>query len=528
MKKASMLVLSLLVLAAFAMVACTEGDSNEVKGYKNPKKLTTEWQIFYLKVVDASRPDGAKNLNGLERFHFHYNVSTYGEAKAGLEIQKIFTSSTMSATIPANATIVVDYTQTDPDVNTYDPSFADANRIGDVVKQMEVGTSSGRVTTSTLPDDIQKWDTKDEWKYLGNVGSGALADTVYVGFVMRNVSAAATGERINIICEGSTLQGGAAGGKGTFQLWQWFGLDYGYTPPVVEPDEDDDIVNEWTTVYKSIPADVQILSFHVGTGSVQIQKIFVVNGSGTEIPMFDFTKTPAYNATDFWWGADSVDSLITDGMYVLESEGDYKGGARFGSGLIVDNPKVGFVIKSPKGLGDARFLFEIDGTPATIVDTVRFSDLINAEIVSGFNFTEWTAAWLQVIEGKNTFNFHANDCYIEIQKILINDSATMTGATVLFDFTAPEVSGDESGIPYWWANYWGQEFVKDGRYIHDVEGGWVYGGGFATNQSFNYIGYIFKTNTEGLAGLGDFRVEQAYDGDADVKNFKTFTFENLK
>jgi hypothetical protein len=143
---------------------------------------------------------------------------------------------------------------------------------------------------------------------------------------------------------------------------------------------------------------------------------------------------------------------------------------------------------------------------------------------SDIDFTQWNVAWAPWGGGVD-FGFHAENCYIEIQKILINSTKTSTGATVLFDFALPEVHGDESGTPYWWANFWGDGFISDGLYKHTAEGGYAYGGGFASGQTIVYIGFVFRTNTVSIDGVGNFRFMKV---DHDTILLRDMEFEVLE
>jgi hypothetical protein len=195
--------LSTLLMAMAFMTGCSNGDPDEKEEeYKNPTTLTTEWQTFYIKSVDADRT-GAPNLTGLERWHFHNN--TTDGSSIGMEIQKVFVSSTKSAGTPGDATMVVDFTlgadATDYNVNVYDTTFA-------------VGTTTdGKWSTGV--------QTVSDYQYLGNIGTPVGADAVYWGFVVRNVSDAARADTINVESTGANLDAGSAK---ILSLATWFGI----------------------------------------------------------------------------------------------------------------------------------------------------------------------------------------------------------------------------------------------------------------------------------------------------------------
>jgi hypothetical protein len=196
--------LSALLMAMAFMTGCSDGGTPEEEDgeYKNPTALTTEWQTFYIKSVDAGRAD-APNLTGLERWHFHNN--TNDGSSIGMEIQKVFVSSTKSAEVPSDATIIVDFTlgsePTDYNVNVYDTTFA-------------VGTTiEGKWSTGV--------QTSPEYQYLGNIGTPAGTDAVYWGFVIRNVSDVAKADTINVESHGEALDTGSAK---ILSLATWFGI----------------------------------------------------------------------------------------------------------------------------------------------------------------------------------------------------------------------------------------------------------------------------------------------------------------
>jgi len=372
MKKASKLLWVLLPLAMTILMfsACrTDGPEDEdVGGWKNPSKITTAWQTFYLKSVDDSRPGNTKDLSGLQRWHFHNN--TY-DAPIGLEIQKIFVSPTLPAdgaapnTLPSGAQIVVDFTQgTSWNVSTIDAPFTEIQGTANTAGDPLIWTiADGKATTGERNDTV--------YEYLGNVSSALFVDTVYIGFVMRNVSATATAETIRMGGDGATLQA-----KGIITIAEWFALDYEIETPPPEETDDRDILNDWVTAYYETKENPQALEFHVNNGSVVIQKIFVndIRDEAGATVLFDFTDDPAYDGDNFWWGADSLDDFISGGSYVLESDGDYVGAGRFGSGLLQDAVYIGFVIKSEDGLGDTRIRLG-KGDPFEEIEVIRFSAL---------------------------------------------------------------------------------------------------------------------------------------------------------
>jgi len=494
------------------LVAITAPPQKKKTTDLNPEHITTEWQVFYIKAVDASRPDGTKNLTGLERWHFHNN--TY-DGPIGIEIQKIFVSETAEkGKIPTGAQMVVDYTIEDHDVNTYDPAFS------------ETGVWSftdGKASTGVREDKA--------YKYLGNVGTSAGASTVYWGFVIKNVSETATAESIRMGGDGSTLQN-----KGIIPLATWFGLK-DEVPEVTEPPAPPEFVDEWKTVWIHLSDDTEIMEFHVNTGYVEIQKIIGsdIDSEDGAFVAFDFTATPTHDNDNFYWGADDLDAFVSGGAYVLSSSGDYKAGGRFGAEM--GGMYVGFVLRSPTanelGLGDARIrVGKSDGDNFVEIEVVRFSALEEG----GFDLTEWMIAWVEIDSSDDfpdTVHFHGGQwnigsAYIEIQKIFINTSKSLYEAVYLFDYTddPPYTLADDGGNLYW-TDLGGRD--DDGLYVYenDDETSYQYGGGFGTpaigDNEATYMGFVIKTKTKGKSGLGDFRVAIGVP----VTAFKDMEFEPL-
>jgi hypothetical protein len=492
MKRTSKLLWTLLLAAitAIALVGCgSAGDSPALTGL-NPEHITTDWQVFYIKAVDASRPDGTKNLTGLERWHFHNN--TY-DGPIGIEIQKIFVSETAEkGKIPAGAQMVVDFTLDDPNVEVYDPPFTETG----------VWTiANGKASTGAREDK--------GYKYLGNVGTSIGASTVYWGFVIKNVSATATAESIRMGGDGATLQN-----KGIIPLATWFGLKDDVTEPI-EPPSPPEFVDEWKTVWIHLSDDTEIMEFHVNTGYVEIKKILGgdVDSEDDAFVAFDFSATPTHDNDNFYWGADDLDAFVSGGNYVLSSGGDYKAGGRFGAAM--GGKYIGFVLRSPTanelGLGDTRIrVGKVVDEAFVEIEVVRFSALEEG----GFDLTEWMVAWVEIEGSPDAVHFHGGawnlgPSYVEIQKIFISTSKSMDDAVYLFDFTddPPYSTGD--GTLLYWADLGGR--ADEGLYVYtNDDGAYQYGGGFGTpaisDNNAVYMGFFIKTNTKGKSGLGDFRV----------------------
>jgi hypothetical protein len=514
MKKASRIVGLLLPLVmAVVVLGCPTGDGGETQDtYQNPKALTTEWQTFYIKNVDPARTD-APDLTGIERWHFHNN--TY-DGPIGIEIQKIFVSSTKSAGVPKGATMVVDYTLDAPDVNVYDPAFTESGI------WTKTSGADGKATTGTRNDT--------DYKYLGNIGTSVGASTVYWGFVMRNVSATAKADSINMQCTGATMTTG--NNNKILRIAQWFGLDSASDFEEDEEEEDEPVVvGNWTPVYYDYSAldGPGIIALHLDNGSnpaeIRIQKIFLSDAkseAGAKV-LVDFTQTSSFNNDDFWWGADSF-GTITNNEYVLATtDGTYVAGARFAPKDLGTYKYIGFIIKSATGLGDARFQPQKDeGGSAVDLATVRFDSLLSEE--PEIDLSNWTPAYLHLTGDLDTavnhFFFHVNTGIVEIQKVLVNTAKSMDGAITVLDFTRSD--GTNSSFPHLITGYnYGidgalitEGGTANGRYSLAGTGDYIYGGDFASGAAYDNSAtyWIFVIKTAG-SGLGDVRLEPAKSDD---------------
>jgi hypothetical protein len=160
----------------------------------DPTELTTSFQTFYLNLGDF-----ISDVGSINRFHIN-NLSAHA---AGFEIQKIFVSTTKSAT---GATVVYDFTL----------GTTDAACKGDAY-DVSGGTLTGTAwSTGELPAGT----------YVGTFASGAgwdtaqTSSTVYWGFVVKNFSPTVTGDDITL--EAWDGGGGVLVQAHTFA--DWFGL----------------------------------------------------------------------------------------------------------------------------------------------------------------------------------------------------------------------------------------------------------------------------------------------------------------
>jgi len=287
-------------------------------------------------------------------------------------------------------------------------------------------------------------------------------------------------------------------------------------PEIVEPPPPPVFVEDWTTVYYEITdAATDTLEFHVNKGYVEIQKIFVnsVDDPDGAVVLLDFTTDPPTvdaSVTDREAGGE----VVAGEKYVLTSDGDYVFGGKFKSALFATNSYIGFVIKSSEddsalGLDDARILLK-KGT--TEIITVRFSALDEG----GFDFTEWTPAYFDLdkygLDGSfDRFHFHANNWdgggFVEIQKILVNDSKSLTGATTVLDFT--QADPKVAAYDYWFQTV-EDDGTADGRIImdgtiSDYQGN--FGSGAASDNDATYWIFIVRTTSKSKSDMGDIRFE---------------------
>ena len=473
MKKASKLLWALLSLAMAAfMLGCPTNVDDEDDGYQNPTQITSEWQTFYIKMVDSNRPVGTQDLTGLEAFHMHGNSLT--DVTVGLEIQKIFVSNTKSAEVPRDATMIVDFsadTITELIGNgLYWENFSGA---GDprVTPNPNVTLANGVAKINDIALQANPDSDLDKDIYFAGLGTNkiAAAAPVYWGFVLRNTSETANPALIDMDATGSTMKGkGDIVGQMTPRLFlsEWFGLDGAVPEKPADPEKPAKagvVVQDWTTVYFHMEeAGAQVLGLWGGEGSVEIQKIFLnttAAETGTElVTLFDFTQETAYDGTNFWWGADSMGNVV-DGSYVM----DGNAGGRWGSPKLgTANQYIGFTIKSADGLGNTRFMLQKAGDADYA--TVRF-DSILPDIVE-----DWTTVYYLIEkDAKPTIFKIAGDIgSVEIEKIFLNDAeADDASSTVIFDFTADPKYVDGN---FWWGQASLNSYSEAGYLYEGVNG----------------------------------------------------------
>ena len=487
MKKASKLLWALLSLAMAAfMLGCpTDAGGEEEEIYRNPSAITTDWQLFYVKIRNNNRPSNANNLTGLERLHFHHN-STAENQTVGIEIEKIFATSAPVATpnaLPADAQIIADFTLGTTEAEWGVTTNGDASVM---TSEAAFWTFDGQ--KAKLQSTIA---AVEGYNYLGNIGFTAPT-ALYVGFKVRNVSADITGEIIKFGGDGETLTC-----KGIYTLAQWFGNEPMVAPPPPPP-APPVAVEDWTAVYYELTdVNTNVIGLHVENGSVQIQKIFVNDSESTEgaTMLFDFTAETVSGENIYNWGetagANSFTAGIANGQYTLAGTGDYVPGGRFGSDDLKGGSKyLGFIIKS-EDLGNVRFLIskDVDGS-VTDLATVRFDEILPLEWVTGYY--EITDPDTEIM------GLHVENGSVQIQKIFVNDSESAEGATVLFDFSVSPIAVDASVYEWGAASF--DTGVANGVYTLAGTGDYVPGGRFGSSDlkaQGSFIGVVMKSRNYG-------------------------------
>ena len=118
----------------------------------------------------------------------------------------------------------------------------------------------------------------------------------------------------------------------------------------------------------------------------------------------------------------------------------------------------------------------------------------------------WSLIWYET-KADPGLHFHVNDGALIVQKVILNNTKTATGAYVLFDFTATPAFDDDD--IYWMDAL--PDFVKDigtakGRYELKSSGDHVWGGGFGCapldGPGYAFMGFYVLDGAE----LGDARI----------------------
>jgi hypothetical protein len=149
------------------------------------------------------------------------------------------------------------------------------------------------------------------------------------------------------------------------------------------------------------------------------------------------------------------------------------------------------------------------------------------------NFTEWQYAYVDmnkysITGAHNGIHFHAGGGsnkggYLEIQKVYVNTSKSLSGATLVFDLTSSTMGGTGNaymglidGYAYEFENANCAGVIKDigtenGRLVLEAPaGGHKYQGNFGSPAAYStnaaYWIFVVKTNTTDKVGIGDVRV----------------------
>jgi len=382
----------------------------------------------------------------------------------------------------------------------------------------ETGTSFG--TNSTLDESIGPGG-----RYAGNVGLAADGKK-YFGFVIANNSDELKFNSISFIFFGT---GDVEIGSG--KASEYFGITAGGAVAT----------NDWTVTFNNNsgttaadPATMTITSPPAtNLGSLPIPptkdghlfKGWYLNAEGTGA---EFTATTAVTASISvfakWESVGAGNFVVTfranEGVFAVE------GGTTTTVTKVVEAPETDL---SSVGLPDQptrpNYVFagwntEADGTGTLFnADTEVENDIIvYAKWQPGYDLLNWTIAWLELGDGADpAIHFHAGDIAnntvnAQIQKMFVNTSKSLEGATYIFDSTADPayVMEDDGGNLYW-----------QGGIFDDLEGGplklrttdasgYAYLGGFGTaaiNEDAIYFGLIIKSNVSDVSGLADLRIQ---------------------
>jgi hypothetical protein len=353
MKKASKLLMALLagVLAAMVMAGCSEESGENTGGYKSPTESSTTLKTYYIKAVDSTRDAPWNDLGAIVRLHFHVPKGT------AFKIQKVFTTNSPAEGVPVGAVVWYDFTK--------------GNEPGDY----QVGNYGGTLAAGTVAGGL--W-TVDNSTGIGQVYGGdigiALDNNSYIGFVMANVSE--TGVFDNLQLQFFYTDTASFNSKPAAYF-------FGFTKqpdPGTDPGGGDEVdLTKWTPAFvDTTDAGIDTIIFHVNTGFVEIQKVFVntTKSMTGAIPVLDFTL--ADPNVDVYWSnitGEAVDVGTANGRFVINSiEDPRKRWDAFGTAAAFQNsaPVWIFVIRTTSedktGLGDVRVQFGPDGDTKGIVD----------------------------------------------------------------------------------------------------------------------------------------------------------------
>ncbi|MDR1586307.1 MAG: hypothetical protein LBS57_02490 [Treponema sp.] len=288
---------------------------------------------------------------------------------------------------------------------------------------------------------------------------------------------------------------------------------------------------------------VERLHLHAPAGSAfVIQKVFVSNTMTEDVPSdavvwYDFTK--GNEPTDYEtgnYGGEIVAGTVADGTWSLDnSQGAgevYPGNL----GLALDDKAyIGFVIKnvSQTAVFD-NIQLEFRTTGDAVVSSkpcayyFGFSIIPDPEEPPSTDLSEWTPVYFELTGENgldtaiNRFHFHVNTGSIEIQKVLVNNTKTMTSAVTVLDFTAAD--GGKDGYPYFANQDYNYDYsfdtaliedggTADGRYSLTGTGDYIYGENFGSGAAYANTASYWIFIIRSVDGLGDVRFGAFNGGD---------------
>ena len=470
--KASKLLLALLSLAAvFAFFGCGDPIDPPDNEPADPDGWKTVW------VANVGN-------GGWIHFHAGYadNWPQADNVASSIKIQRIYLNSKKSKT---GAATFADFTSQASFDSFKDAMYAlDNPGIMQFINYVQApGSANGMYSNTKAANEASVWSC---------IGSSTIVSADYIGFLIK--------------VENSTAASKTALGQSRIFLENALQTPILFAdlldgdivvnpdPPAAEPPA----VAEWTLVSYELPAGVTDIELHVQSGNIEIQKIFVNNtadASGSPVYLFDFTKATWAAVVDSSVSGENVSrlqELWTAGTsYKFESHSGYGWGGRFVSTSLTAGKYISFIIKST-GLGITRFqMHGAAGNPE-----VHFASILPE--------SDFVPVTHQLPAGVTGIKIHTNGELVEIQKIFVNNTASASGATVLFDFTKTtwaEVvhsscspgEGTSYGVL--------EELWTPGKSYKLYDSGYGWGGWFTSTllTEGKYLGFIVETTLTGGA-----------------------------
>lgn len=361
MKKTTLITTALAIAALLIGCGDSGGDGNSTDEHQNPSAITEEFQTFYVKVLDQNRT-GAPDISTGARWHFHNNVNN-GDA-IGFALQKLFVNDSPSET---GAIVLYDFTDAE-DFTSANKGAFDAGSMG-----------AGEVTDGAWV--VERTDAA--YQYLGNLASSAEANgKAYWGFVVKNVSATARADNVNLgLLDANNTQVALS------SLAGWFGIEtfgaYTEESPAPNPDPTTPLLTaDFATYYLDISGIPSFTGFRIKNASgsaagIVIDEIFASEDTSEtgKVVAFDFEETEG--GTN-WWGfttGTKADGAWSSGEQPTDS-GDI---AAFGSGVFNGKQYLGIKAKnlSESVGGDALTIAPIANDAEVAAFTKTFAELFN-------------------------------------------------------------------------------------------------------------------------------------------------------